>query len=382
MKTDRSLPELEGVRGALAGWVAVSHAIIVSGLHDLPPGLRPLMRGEYAVSLFIMLSGLVISKNLLESPQSYGAFLLRRFLRLYPVYLVCLGLGIAARPLQEAVLRHLAITAPPAHVEWVHWDSIKGQFWHHLAAHLTLLHGAIPDAWLPWSSSSLLAAAWSLSLEWQFYLVAPLLALCIRHFPGAGLFGVVAVAVALQYHWAYDSRIGFLPVHAIEFAIGILSYRLLSHLAPVGRGRMGDWFVAAAPVLLFVSWNPPLALWLLVMGALLADDHSRLAAPIRRVLLAPWLQTLGRLSYATYLVHFPCLWVVAWALQTLMSRRGITLTPPQTVALLAPLTIAVTLPASILLHRWVELPGIRWGRRFSEPRPPLPVNSAPKSDLA
>jgi len=53
----------------------------------------------------------------------------------------------------------------------------------HLLAHLTLLHGALPHNILPASEYMFLAPAWSLSLEWQFYLIAPIWIWALCRFP-------------------------------------------------------------------------------------------------------------------------------------------------------------------------------------------------------
>ena len=46
----------------------------------------------------------------------------------------------------------------------------------HFAAHVLLLQGLIPQSLLPYAYITLLGPAWSLSTEWQFYLLIGLLA--------------------------------------------------------------------------------------------------------------------------------------------------------------------------------------------------------------
>ena len=85
------LPELDGLRGLLAVWVWLYHAPYISGdWNSLPEVVRTFLGGDKAVDVFIILSGFVISLLLLREREPYRTFLWRRFLRLYPVYIVCL----------------------------------------------------------------------------------------------------------------------------------------------------------------------------------------------------------------------------------------------------------------------------------------------------
>ncbi len=79
----------ESLRGLLALWVVAYHAALTAGMHAeswrFP--LNLLGKGEYAVDIFIILSGFVIFALLDNSRETYGVFLIRRAFRLYPIYL-------------------------------------------------------------------------------------------------------------------------------------------------------------------------------------------------------------------------------------------------------------------------------------------------------
>lgn len=47
----------------------------------------------------------------------------------------------------------------------IHWN---------IPLHLLMLHGVVPEVLVARAPGAFLAPAWSVSLEWQFYLVAPL----------------------------------------------------------------------------------------------------------------------------------------------------------------------------------------------------------------
>lgn len=93
--------ELDGLRGLLAAWVALSHIFCWSGFATVslpwPWGKfwPAFVFAEPAVEVFIILSGFAISFLLHTRQHSYAEFMRGRFFRIYPTYLVCLGAGIA-----------------------------------------------------------------------------------------------------------------------------------------------------------------------------------------------------------------------------------------------------------------------------------------------
>ena len=56
-----------------------------------------------------------------------------------------------------------------------YWTSIASNIAAYLLPCLLLLQGVIPDQLFSHAGDAFLAPAWSLTLEWQFYLIAPLI---------------------------------------------------------------------------------------------------------------------------------------------------------------------------------------------------------------
>jgi len=80
------LPAVDGLRGALALVVVVNHFAQKLGSSALFPA------ADFAVCVFFLLSGYVLTRGW---DGRYGVFLARRFVRLWPVYALCLAAGYA-----------------------------------------------------------------------------------------------------------------------------------------------------------------------------------------------------------------------------------------------------------------------------------------------
>ena len=160
---------LDGLRGVLAVYVMLGHMAPFAALPAWIIG--PLSHGGAAVDVFFILSGLVIFRSLESCRFEARPFLILRITRIFPVFLVMFAAGTALQPLSE----------PFDAMPWVEPGSLARDIWSQnwpstwvaeIAAHLTMTHGLFPNGVLPNVWVSFLGAAWSLSTEWQFYVLA------------------------------------------------------------------------------------------------------------------------------------------------------------------------------------------------------------------
>jgi peptidoglycan/LPS O-acetylase OafA/YrhL len=252
-----------------------------------------------------------------------------------------------------------------------------------IAVHVPMLHGAIPETWLPNAAGAFLMPAWSISLEWQFYLIAPLAFALWRRGPLgiAAWCALAAVAFATRGLWPPFGFDAFLPLRLHLFTIGMASWWLFARVA--GRGDAARWaahapaaaiaatgaFVAIQCARLGIARGTtpaawfPLAIWAFAFGVVLAGATGAtgpLARGARRLLAARPLERLGVVSYSTYLAHWPVLVACQAAFRALGASEPWTL-----FGLHLALSLPLVAAASFALHRLVELPGIALGRRLA-----------------
>lgn len=206
---------------------------------------------------------------------------------------------------------------------------------------------------------------WSLSVEWQFYLLLPIILATIWHIrPGrsaqvlAILFGGVlsfAASVLLTLE-SPSSAFYFLPARAWEMLAGGLVFLLAVHFRLEFRAKAGLEFAGfvliVASILLFdglVPW-PGWRAAIPVLGTMMILVAHRERSIWTTFPLAQW---LGDRSYSLYLWHWPVVVGLAFVEQ----QQN-------------PFAIAAGIAATILLGhvscQWVELPF----RRFMGRLPP------------
>ena len=194
----KKIEALDGLRGWMALWVVFFHSASLAGFNIIKNGssIATAIDGTLAVDVFILLSGFVISVLLRQKGELYLPFIIRRALRLFPVYFFVLIISISMLGFTRSTLKQIpfSTTKNVERVEII--DKTKEHFSFHVLSHLILFKGIIPDKVLPLSSYSLVGQAWSLSLEWQFYLIAPfLIALIVGRRMKWWIAGVVFAAI-------------------------------------------------------------------------------------------------------------------------------------------------------------------------------------------
>lgn len=368
----QKIHQLDGLRGWMSLWVWVTHGLTLAsiGLHKTEGIGRILANGGTAVGVFILLSGFVVAMVLSRpDEQRYSAWITRRFFRLFPVYLLALALSVWALDLSIAALTENPWPSPRTQDRLDYLVASREHFWPHLLLHVGLLHGLAPESLLPHTSLAFIGQAWSLSLEWQFYLVVPLIiGWVLRRKPSVIEHGLtVLLLLGLAKLTPQDS---FLGSHLYLFAIGSYTFAFMKHWQ-AGTLSTPMWlavmaFDAAAVVGLnggskFLS----VAIWFVTVLAMLQVGGSHAVyRPINAFLNSRVSAFLGRISYSLYCLHMVVLFTLSFVLIRVV---GVQQELHYTVGLLAS-ALPVTIALSWLVATRLEEPMIAYGRRLVSAR--------------
>lgn len=375
------LDELDSLRGLLSIWVVISHVICWSGLREFStssPGqqlISSIIGAGPAVDAFMILSGFAISILVHKRNESYARFMQGRFFRIYPVYIICLALGAT-----------VAMSITPFVLNTAPWRATSEYFSQlnllsrseisnvnaHVLWHLTLLNGLIPAHMLTNSTGTLLAPAWSISLEWQYYIVAPLIVRHVRSVYCVLFLAMIAViGMSVGHLWA-NPHLAFLPAQLPLFLIGVGCYPLYENASKREFSQSSSEMMIIAALFsasMITRWHTvAITLWTLVFACIIAPRNDKLFRPLnmlRALLLRRELQYLGRISYPVYLVHWPLIICLLAGLLHFFPS----IAPRYAVVILAITGIPLTLAVSSALHFFWEKPAMAFGKRMnSTPR--------------
>lgn len=366
------VPELDGLRGSAILAVLFGHyfAIPASGAVSFLSGYW-FRLGWTGVDLFFVLSGFLIGGILIEardSPNYFQVFYARRFFRIIPLYYAWILLYAAL-----AVFAGGFLAGHVGSVQKID-ASVPAHF-----VFLQNLHDFLKSSVSFWWFSP----AWSLAVEEQFYLVAPLL---VRYLPNRALaqslagvaLGAPILRYAIRSHLAAGPWLAYrlMPCRADSLAIGVLAAVVWKNPRTQAWLRQNVLVLYVLFAMLFygVCWlwrwypDPSLPLtqtagytWLALFFAVtlllvLARGTSLLAAMMRfRVL-----REIGVVSYCVYIVHAA---VFLFCQRLLLGRLPVvTDWRVATVTLIAAL---VTFALALLSWRYFEGPLLRRGRAYS-----------------
>ena len=348
------LPGLDGLRAIAIIGVLLYH----SGV-DWVPG------GFLGVDVFFVLSGFLITSLILEEYDRSGRvdfrrFYIRRARRLLPaVFVMLIAVGIAVLLFYRDALSAFREDALATLVYLNNW-------WYIVVDQSYFESMGRPP---------LLKHLWSLSVEEQFYLIWPAVALVLVRRGGRPLVRRVAIVVAIaSTAWmAYLAIRGGYPIDAdpsrAYFGTDshIMGLLIGAALATIWRpGRLSTTIPRSAQALvtgigvamiatiagfyLFVGEFTPWLyrggfLALAVFTAVLIAAATHPASPLGAILGVGVLRYLGRRSYGIYLWHWPIFMV---------TRPGIDVPWSEPVAFVV--RMAVTLAIAEISYRLVEMP--------------------------
>lgn len=366
--------EIEGFRAYLALWVVLDHVLSAAGykLAQLPHVLRVIRSGWYAVDVFVIISGFVIFYLLDQKPVRYREFIIARFFRLWPLFIILFAVAIPMSLWSLQNLEHVLVLHDQAQFGAYTIDRI-GVSWDHLFVnillHVPMLHGLVPNQVVPFAPTAFLAPAWSISLEWQFYLLAPLVYKLLSKGLRTGLLLISSCVVLLwgtSGQWPEVASGAFLPMHIEFFYIGGVSYYVYKWRASWSHPFQFLPVGCVAAVLSCVFFSPiealPYVLWFVFLGMLLDLSVSKksLASWFAPLFNHPFVLYLGKISYSIYLSHTLVMIICHSFILNLLDE----LSQAYQAGALAFLTVTATIFISHFLYKYIEHPGMSFGRRF------------------
>jgi peptidoglycan/LPS O-acetylase OafA/YrhL len=352
--------ELQSLRAILALWVLAAHLVEEFGVplpnHDV--FRRVIFNGGLAVDGFIILSGFVIAWSLIERPRPYRLFLLDRAVRLLPV----LWFSLAVSLLVLAVASHQGAERFAALPLARYVSQVGDALWLHILLHMTMLHGLVPDQVLANSALAILPPAWSISLEWQFYLVAPALLAWIgmggRLRAGRLLLLILATTVLAWVVWktlSFGNKAAFLPLRLGWFLFGAACAVGWKGIGEAGGDTRALLLVVIAAAVPFFRSEAllPILLWAVTLWAASGEATGFVGAGFRM----RWLQAIGEASYSLYLVQLPMIWL------TLVVAATLGITIADAIPVLVVSAVGVTAAGTAASYAFIEKPALRWWER-------------------
>jgi peptidoglycan/LPS O-acetylase OafA/YrhL len=302
------IAELDGLRGIAILLVLVFHYAPKTGPLKFLGDVFGI--GWTGVDLFFVLSGFLITGILLDSvghAHYYRNFIVRRSLRIFPLYYACLVL-------------YGMLSYVPSPIHWKEFLTIGGGWWY--VGYLGNVQVFVQNAW---PGAAILTPLWSLQVEEQFYLSFPFLVWATKRQTLAWILaGSVAVALVLRIALVVALPKNLMGTYALMPCR--MDALAMGGLVAIATRQSPDWLKGR-----WIGWMTALAAatFLLICGFVNSSPWSSLMRTVGYtaidlaftgvlVILISWRQPLllglcrvrfltwtGTISYGLYLLHIP-----------------------------------------------------------------------------
>lgn len=354
----RLLPGIHGLRGIAALAVVLFHLVHIADIAaPLSLGLIGRDFGK-GVHLFFVLSAFSLmhsTEHTMHRPTWTTEYFIKRFFRIAPLY--------------YTVMTGMVL-----------WQFLTLHTWT-VDFQTVLLNVTFTFGFAPWSG--IVWAGWTVGVEMLFYAILPVLLLTVRTMSATVALVVISIFVTFaadsvlhvhydytisqyKFNWAYFS----FPANLCFFAMGIYAFRVARQIPRVSL--MMRWVIPAFSVVLLGAlmfrgyYHQPkglghgiLLLWSIGFVALCVWQSKR----PNRWIANKVFEYLGERSYSVYLLHPVVIFLLKNPLQFIYGRLSQIL-GAYAFFVCAALAIVPLLILSEVTYRWIEVPGIRIGRRI------------------
>lgn len=348
------LHSVEALRALAAFMIVIYHMTMISEM-ELPQYLN-IIKGYFGhgVPLFYALSGFVLAYGYfdkLNSRTEIIQFYTKRYFRIAPLF--------------YAMMLVWFITAK------LKWNVWQGSF-HDVVLNLSLLFGLIPG-----KHESLVWAGWSIGVEVLFYVAFPIIISTITSLSAAILGIALSILISSAFYSASEQlAVGSyaymnIVTHFPTFLCGILAYFVWRHYRFASNRIVGaTLLIGATGLSIAVIYAPAAHSTLLLAKGVRLDLYIWSAIftllilalcfwPVR-ALVNPISTTLGRISFSCYLWHPLIVLLLLESYTEIGKRFGLGLLP---FVMCSVLTLSAVVAVSLCSFRWIEEPGMKWGRR-------------------
>jgi peptidoglycan/LPS O-acetylase OafA/YrhL len=351
-------PEIDGLRFFAIGLVVLGHLMERIQRIDIPTGptadVLLFLRPGIGVSLFFSISGFIIASQFLRrggntlAPLRLKAYFTRRVSRIEPPYFIVLTCTFLFLELSGFI--------PP---DVRRFDVAPQSLFESFLASLVYMHGILFHTY-----PRLFGPGWSLEIEVQFYILAPILFFsyfAIDHPPGRILTGCFIIATFCvigpylpvpftlldQFHYFWTGVV--LADINSNFKSAMMRY-------PISFASSGGWLgvallVAAGPLEDYPQVEP--AARLISVTAIVCIFAGALRGlSFRSFCSFPWVSLIGGACYSIYLTHLQIIQMMTVGLHRFLH---ISSAPGQLIANFS-VQLPAVLAAGLLFYAFCERP--------------------------
>lgn len=307
---------IEGLRGIAALYVVFTHiGSMVDPSHLdgskslaspwLQAAIRPFWYGHLAVAAFIVLSGYCLQTSLFGGRDGrihkFGRFFARRAKRILPPYYGALAFSVFVA---------VFVTSKQPGMPFTQYVPVTQE---NVLAHVFLIHNFNPD-WM----YKLNGVLWSIAIEWQLYLLFPLLVAMmfkLGRFLHVASTTAAAVILLLVLPDSLKLYVWYLPLFALGMAASHLAYRPNQRVGTVPRLAAYVFVLALAGLVYACHIEAGMK-----TGEMIPVSDACIGLAVAALVylgtVAPWtpftklfawkpIAGLGFYSYSLYLMHHP-----------------------------------------------------------------------------